>query len=69
MDLGGTIAKRFQMIKHACHFRRTLSVVLVFEATRKPIWIVRAPQRFFAGAVFDLAAAFSVATVVSGKVP
>jgi hypothetical protein len=32
MNLRGTFAKRFQIIKHARHFRRTLRVVLVFEA-------------------------------------
>jgi hypothetical protein len=39
MNLGGTFAKRFEMIKHACHFRRTLLVVLVFEATLKLVVI------------------------------
>lgn len=32
MNLRGTFAKSFEMIKHARHFRRTLPMVLVFEA-------------------------------------
>jgi len=38
MDLGGTFAKRFEMIKHACHFKRTLLMVLVFEAMGARVW-------------------------------
>jgi hypothetical protein len=38
MNLSGTFAKRFQMIKHAFHFRRTLPVLLVSEAMVAPVW-------------------------------
>ncbi len=38
MNLGGTFAKRFQMIKHVFHFRRTLPVLLVFEAMVARVW-------------------------------